>query len=442
METTTAAIKAIGLEDSASAASSSSSSSSTASMAWPTVVSTDFAKQTKNPIRAIVDNMDLSGNPAKKMIPLSIGDPTVFGNLNASDLFVETLVENLRSGKFNGYTHSTGYPAAREALAKHFTEEPESGVSYEAGDVVIASGCSGALDLAINVLAQEGHNILMSCPGFSLYETIAASKGVETRRYNLLAEKSWEVDLEHMDRLIDDNTRAVIVTNPSNPCGSVFSREHIADIVALCERRRVPIIADEVYAHMVFSSQTYVSLASQAKKVPVLSCGGIAKRYLVPGWRLGWILVHDPVGAFTQQVRPGLLALSQLILGANSLVQSALPQVLEQTPKVFFRDVITHLEANAKYCFKALNAIEGLTPVMPQGAMYMMVQVDVSVFEDVENDVDFTQRLLREQSVFCLPATVFGTPNFFRIVTTVPQALMAEAMDRIAEFCQALRIKQ
>ena len=111
--------------------------------------------------------------------------------------------------------------------------------------------------------------------------------------YIFQPDQQWEIDLEHLEQQIDSNTVAIVVVNPSNPCGSVYSKQHLLDILAVAERHFLPIIGDEIYGGMVFKGQQFYSIASLSKNVPVLSCGGIGKKYLVPGWRVGWILIHD-----------------------------------------------------------------------------------------------------------------------------------------------------
>lgn len=118
------------------------------------------------------------------------------------------------------------------------------------------------------------------------------------RSYNLLPQKNWEVDLNYMEQLIDNDTCAIVINNPSNPCGSVFSKEHIYEILKIAEKHFLPIIADEIYEHMVFPGTKYYSFSSLSKNVPILSCGGLTKRFIVPGWRLGWIVIHDRNNAF------------------------------------------------------------------------------------------------------------------------------------------------
>ncbi|XP_034445184.1 tyrosine aminotransferase [Hippoglossus hippoglossus] len=392
----------------------------------------EMANNTLNPIRSIVDEMKLTPNRDKPMIALSIGDPTVFGNLPTDQVVLQAVKDAVDSQKFNGYAPSVGYLKSRQALA-NFYSCPEA--PLEAEDVILTSGCSHAIDLAISVLCNPGDNILVPCPGFSLYKTLAVSMGINVKLYNLLPEKSWEVDLQQMESLIDERTSCVIVTNPSNPCGSVYSKEHLQKILKVASRHCVPILADEIYCDMVLPGCSCPSMASLSSDVPVISCGGLAKRWLVPGWRMGWILIHDRNDILGSAIRQGLVKLTQRILGACSLIQGALEGILNNTPQSFYNNTISLLKSNAEICFNELSTVAGLNPVKTSGAMYLMVGMDMDHFPDFKNDVDFTERLVTEQSVFCLPASAFEYPNFFRIVLTVPKEMMVEACSRIREFC-------
>ncbi|XP_044283986.1 tyrosine aminotransferase isoform X2 [Varanus komodoensis] len=344
------------------------------------VRASDMSKRTFNPIRAIVDSMKVEPNPQKPLISLSIGDPTVFGNLPTDSEVTEAVKEALNSGRYDGYAPSVGYLSCREVVAGYYSS-PEAPLEAQ-------------------------------------------------------PEKSWEIDLKQMESLVDDKTACLIVNNPSNPCGSVFSRSHLQKILAVASRQCIPILADEIYADMVFEGCKYESLAKLSTNVPILSCGGLAKRWLVPGWRMGWILIHDRRDIFGKEIRDGLLRLSQRILGPCTVVQGALGRILHQTSSEFYHNTLSFLKSNAALCYTALSAVCGLRPVKPSGAMYLMVGIEMEHFPEFENDVEFTERLIAEQSVFCLPATCFEYPNFFRVVITVPEEMMVEACQRIQRFCQ------
>ncbi|XP_043937416.1 tyrosine aminotransferase [Protopterus annectens] len=393
----------------------------------------EMSKKTFNPIRAIVDSMNMDPNPKKPMIALSIGDPTVFGNLPTHDAVLKAMKDAVDSGKFNGYAPSIGYQSSREVVAK-FYSQPDA--LLEAKDVILCSGCSQAIELSIAVLANPGQNILIPRPGFSLYKTLALSLDIQIKLYDLLPEKGWEIDLKQLESVIDDKTACIIVNNPSNPCGSIFSKEHLQKIIAVAARNCVPILADEIYGDMVFQGNKFYSMAPLSSSVPILSCGGLAKRWLVPGWRLGWILIHDRNNIFGNEIREGLVRLSQRILGPCTIVQGALESIMNSTPKKFFSSTLSFMKANADICYEALSTVPGLRPVRPSGAMYLMVGIDIESFPEFEDDVEFTMRLISEQSVFCLPAKCFEYPNFFRVVLSVPKEMMTEACNRIREFCE------
>ncbi|DBA03226.1 TPA: hypothetical protein N0F65_011585 [Lagenidium giganteum] len=415
----------------------------------------------QNPIRKIVDNIKKPNNPGKQLIPLSLGDPTVFGNFKCPEVLVEAIVRNARSMKHGGYIHSAGTEEARAAIASHFGSE-EAPLTKD--DVIIGSGCSGALELALTGLLSPGKlysddesktvrrvlrnivtgdNILLPKPGFPLYQVICDTHQIECRYYNLLPDKNWEVDLDHLQSLIDDNTKAILVNNPSNPCGSVYSKVHLQKILRVAEDNKIPIVADEIYGDMVFGSNVFYPVATLTKTVPVISVGGLAKQFLIPGWRVGWIMVYDR-NDILKEVRSAYFKLSQLILGANSLVQSAIPELLTPIPNsaasqslvAFKKQYYEELEQNSAYTTQELSKVPGLHVVVPQGAMYVMVRIDTNALKDIKDDCDFTQKLLDEESVMVLPGQAFGMTNYFRVVFSAPKEVLGDAYKRIADFCQ------
>ncbi|XP_071875144.1 tyrosine aminotransferase isoform X1 [Bombus fervidus] len=400
------------------------------------VQASDIARRTHNPIRSIVECLVVEPNPAKSMISLSIGDPTTFGNLKPPKEVIDAVQQSLVSQLYNGYAPSTGYQSAREAVAEYSSSEF---VKVDAKDVILCSGCSCALDLCITALARRGQNILIPRPGFSIYRTLAEGLGINVKSYELRPELGWEIDLDNLESQIDEFTAAIIINNPSNPCGSVFSKDHTLDILDVAARYYIPIIADEIYEHMVFPGRTFHSLASLSKEVPILSCSGLTKRFLVPGWRMGWIIIHDRQNVLEKEIRKALHCLSQRIIGSNTLIQGALPTILKNTPQEFYDGVVKMLHDHSKTAYNCVTKIPGLKPIMPDGAMYMMVPqvyIDLPCFPEFNSDLEFVQRLLMEESVFCLPGQCFDYPSYMRLVITVPIDMLEEACQRIQEFCE------
>ncbi|KAK4328335.1 hypothetical protein Pmani_001256 [Petrolisthes manimaculis] len=168
------------------------------------VVSSTYAHSTFNPIRHIMENMTILPNPEKPMIALSIGDPTVFGNLKPAKEILQSAEDALHSGKYNGYGPSTGLECARAAVAKHWSVEGKAGTQTT---------------------------------GFPLYTTLAAGLHIDTKHYELKPESNWEVDLESLEAAIDDTTAAIVVNNPSNPCGSVYTKQHLERILDVASEK-------------------------------------------------------------------------------------------------------------------------------------------------------------------------------------------------------------
>lgn len=389
-----------------------------------------------NPIRTITDAIKIDKSSGKSFISLALGDPAACGNhMRVPDSAVSSLVEVAQGCKHNGYAVSSGLPECRRAVADYLSENLPFQLSEE--DVIMTSGCNQALQVCFDVLASDGCNILVPRPGFPMYETYCTYLGVETRGYNLLQEQDWEIDLDHLVKLADSRTAAIVVANPGNPCGSVYSYQHVAQIAKIAEKLRIPIIADEVYAHMAFSGHTFVPMAEFSLSVPVLTVGAVSKRWLAPGWRLGWIAVCDPHGILTKaKVMDGMQRLMQIRLGPSTLMQGAFAELLRSTPQSFYENSLKSLEAGADLCYQRVKKIPGLDcPNKPKGSMFMMVRLNPEVLDGIDDDVGFSRALVQEESVLVLPGSAFRVSNWFRIVFALPLPEMSEAWDRIEAFC-------
>lgn len=224
-----------------------------------------------------------------------MGDPTVSGHLPTCPIAIDAVIKAVQAPSHAaGYVNALGTPEARAAIAKH---HHVSSMEH----VVIANGCSGALELALTALLDPGTILLVPKPGFPLYQVIAESHGAHVVHYNLLPDQEWECDLHHISEIVNQYPRGVIrgivVNNPSNPTGSVYSEQHLSKIVQLAQSLKLPLVADEVYGDLTFCGHPFHPLASIAASlgghVPVITASGLAKQYLLPGWRVGWIVFHD-----------------------------------------------------------------------------------------------------------------------------------------------------
>jgi tyrosine aminotransferase len=391
----------------------------------------------RNPIREIMDVITAGdkGNREKKLISLAQGDPSAYPHLRPHATMVDTIVSTVTGGEANGYQPSQGNAMCREAVAEAFTVS--SRPLLTAADVFMTIGCSEALSHCIATLAAPNSNMLLPRPGFPLYQVLCDYHGVEVRYYDLLPDKDWEIDITSVEKLIDANTSAFLVNNPSNPCGAVFSRSHLEDVFRLAETRRIPIIADEVYCDINFGVP-YIACAAVNPRVPVLSVCALSKRWLAPGWRVGWITVHDSDGALAAGGVPAtLLKLCQVSLGPSAPLQAAVPGILRDTPKEWIKSVLADLERSALCCVRRCGSIPGLhLAAEPRGAMYLMVKIIPGVLRGIDDDTTFAAALLEEESVVVLPGKCFEAPGYFRVVFAACQSTLEEAWDRVEAFCK------
>ncbi|CAG9802486.1 unnamed protein product [Chironomus riparius] len=399
----------------------------------------DLARKTENPIRSIWEGCKSTPNPSKKLITLQIGDPTIFKNFLAAPEAKVALRKALDHDNFS-YMSCAGLETSREAVAEYVNKNYKGLTTQDFqpitfNDVILTSGCSMALEMCFRVLANPGDNILFPKPCMG-YSTWIVGCGVEARYFNLDPNKEWEVDLEHLESMINDKTKAILINNPGNPCGNVYSKEHLLNILNVAERHKIPIIADEIYEFFTFPGVQFYPLAALSKNVPILTCSGITKRFIMPASRMGWIIINDR-NHLLDSVRKGLFNLAGRNFVPNSTLTRALPEILRDTPQKFFDDNSKALFNHSLSAFSILKTCDGLTPIMPKGAMYLMVKIELEKFPNIKNCLEFSKILLSEQSVSVFPGfPCFNFPGFFRIVLTVPEELIIEACGRIKMFCE------
>ncbi|KAK4438645.1 Nicotianamine aminotransferase 1 [Sesamum alatum] len=378
---------------------------------------------------------NLKQNEQRPLIHLGHGDPSPYPSFRTTPVAEQALLSALHSAQFNGYAPGAGLSAARRAVAEYLCEDLPYKLSKE--DVFLTAGANHAIEVILTVLARPGANILLPRPGYPLYEARAAFSNLEVRHFDLLPDRGWEVDLDAVEALADDNTIAMVVINPGNPCGNVFKSEHLQKIVEVAKRIGILLIADEVYNHLVFGCNKFVPMGSFGSVTPVLTLGTISKRWLIPGWRCGWIAVTDPNRILNKTgIADCIQSYLNITADPATLIQGALPEILGKSTKSFFSKTNDTLREAADTCYAKLTEIPSLAcPHKPEGAMSTMVKINLQVLEDVEDDMDFALKLASEESVLVLPGSVLGLKNWLRLSFTVELAALRDGLERLKAFC-------
>ncbi|XP_010555108.1 PREDICTED: tyrosine aminotransferase-like [Tarenaya hassleriana] len=382
-------------------------------------------------LRSNIDHSD-----GRSVIPLSHGDPSPFPSFRTDPSAVDAVSEALRSANFNSYSSTTGLPLARKAIAEYISHDLSYKISPD--DVYLTAGCAQAIEILISVLAFPGANILLPRPGYPIYDCRASFAGLEVRYFDLLPEKDWEVDLDAVESLADDKTVALVVINPGNPCGTVWSRQHLQKIAETARKLGTLVIADEVYERFAFGRNPFVSMAEYAEIVPMIKLGAISKLWFVPGWRLGWMVTLDPLHIIKDS---GLLGSLENFLNMTTdpvtFIQGAIPDIIGNTKEDFFSSKLNLVRECAEICYEEIKKIPCLNcPSKPQGSMFAMVKLNLSLLEDIGDDMDFCCKLAKEESVFILPGRAVGMENWVRITFAVELESLIEGFARLNDFAQ------
>ncbi|KAK9676837.1 hypothetical protein RND81_11G104900 [Saponaria officinalis] len=378
----------------------------------------------------------LKANDHRSVVPMGHGDPSPFQCFRPPPVAEDAVVDALRSTRFNGYVGGNGLPAVKKAVAEHISRDLPYRLSEN--DVYLTVGCKQAVHAAISSLATPGSNILLPMPTFSMYDACAAVSGLDIRHYHLLPEKGWEVDLHSVEDLADENTVALVLINPGNPCGSVFTHQHLEHVAETAEKLGLLVIADEVYEHIAFGDSPFVRMGVFGSRAPVISVGSLSKRWLVPGWRLGWLVTTDPNGFLhNSELMKRIKAFLEVASDPATFIQAAVPQILEKTNDEFHSNVNNILRKDAEIIYEILQKIPCIScPNKPQGSMFVMVKLDISILNDIQDDIDFCLKLAAEEKVLVLPGSTLGMTNWLWISFALEPSILEDGLERIKGFCQ------
>jgi alanine-synthesizing transaminase len=325
-----------------------------------------------------------------------------------------------------GYGPSVGLPEAIEAVR---AEAERKGIC-NVHSVFLTAGVSEALDICLTALVNAGENVLIPCPDYPMYSAVLAKLGTEPNSYLLDESNEWQPDLEDIARRINSRTRGIVVGNPNNPTGAVYSRQTLERIAELARQHNLVIFADEIYDKLILDGAPHISLASLAPDVPVVTFNGLSKSYLVPGWRVGWGVVSGEAEALKPYVE-GINQLLRARLCSNYPQQFAVRPALEG-PQDHLPVVLNKLRARRDLTVRACNSTPHMSCVAPHGAFYAYPKIDVP-----DSDEQFVKKLLVEKHVLMVHGTGFGQApgtKHVRIVFLPDEATLARAYDGMRAF--------
>ncbi|MEY5058648.1 MAG: pyridoxal phosphate-dependent aminotransferase [Actinobacteria bacterium] len=365
-----------------------------------------------------------------RIMKLNIGNPHPFGFEAPPEILVDVIRHLPQS---QGYSDSQGIRSARTAVVQHYQER---GIDItDPDDVWLGNGVSELIQLALNALLDEGDEVLIPAPDYPLWTASTSLAGGRPVHYLCDEEKDWNPDLEDIRSKISKNTKAIVVINPNNPTGAVYSREVLRAIADIAVEHNLIVFADEIYDKILYDGAVHHTFAELAPDALVFTFNGLSKAYRLAGFRSGWMVVTGPRKHAASYIE-GINMLTNMRLCANHPAQYAIQTALGGRQSI--KDLVLpggRLLAQRDAAVEALNRIPGVSCVVPKGALYVFPRLDPEVYE-IKDDRRFVLDFLRAEHVLVVQGTGFNWPrtDHLRIVTLPWAKDLTEAIGRLGNF--------
>ena len=360
-----------------------------------------------------------------KILPLNIGDPLSFDFATPAHM-VEAVSKAMWDGK-NGYAASLGIEEALVAIRHEAERKKITNVQ----SVFVTQGVSETVDLCLTALLNPGENVLTPCPDYPLYSAVLAKLEIPLNLYELNEDDAWQPDVEDIRRKITPRTRGIVLINPNNPTGALYSRRKLEEIAELAREHSLVVFADEIYDKLILDDGVvHVAFASVAPDVACVTFGGLSKNYLAPGWRIGWGIVSGDAAALAPYV-DGIHKLLRSRLSANQPMQYAIKAALEG-PQDHLVDVRARMRARRDVTSAWCAATARVSCVAPLGAFYAFPRIEIPEGDDV-----FCKELLLQKHVLTVHGSGFGQragTKHFRIVFLPNEEILGRAYTAVSEF--------
>ncbi|NLH01884.1 MAG: pyridoxal phosphate-dependent aminotransferase [Clostridiales bacterium] len=392
----------------------------------------NVAYDVRGPVLDAAMAMEAEGT---KILKLNIGNPGAF-NFNAPEYILGAISGSLPSSE--GYSDSKGVMEAREAIAAYARKKGIEGVGVN--DIYTGNGLSELIVMCMQGLLDSGDEILIPAPDYPLWTAAAVLSGGTAVHYICDEKSGWMPDIEDIRRKITPNTKGIVVINPNNPTGAVYSRDILEGIVRLAREHDLIIFADEIYDRLLMDGEKHTSIASLAPDLFVVTLNGLSKSHLIAGYRCGWMTISGDKNRAKSYIE-GLNMLSSMRLCSNVPAQRAIKPALENPDAAdsLLRPGGRIYEQRKAVC-DALDKIDGITYVKPKAAFYVFPKIDIKRF-NITNDEQFVLDFLKEKKVLLVHGGGFHweQPDHFRIVYLPEPAVLTEAMEKLGDFLKTYR---
>ncbi len=382
----------------------------------------------RGPLLQTANKMEAEG---KRILKLNVGNPAPFG-LEAPHEILRDVAMNLSEA--TGYSDSQGIFSARKAILQYYQSKGLLS-AVDVRDVYLGNGVSELIVMTMQALMNDGDEILIPMPDYPLWTAAANLAGGTAVHYRCNEEDNWHPDIEDIKSKITSKTKGIVVINPNNPTGSLYSDELLKQIIEVAKEHDLIVMADEIYDRILYDDNVHTPMSTLTDDVLVLSYNGLSKSHRIAGFRSGWMMVSGRKQHAADFIE-GLDMLASMRLCSNVQGQYAIQTAMGGHQSM--QDLTSEkgrLYKQREMAVSRLNAIKGISCTMPQGAFYCFPKMDPEVYP-ITDDMDFMMDLLVEENVLMVQGTGFNwdRPDHFRLVFLPNLLDLENAMDRLDRF--------
>ncbi len=375
--------------------------------------------------------MEESGQPILK---LNIGNPAPFGFEAPSDI-VKDVIAQLPTAQ--GYGPSKGLYSARVAIQQYYQTLGIHDTNPE--QIFLGNGVSELIMMALQALIENGDEILIPSPDYPLWTAAVQLAGGKAVHYRCDEANEWQPDLDDISSKITSKTRAIVIINPNNPTGAVYSEAMLKALAKLASHHGLLIYSDEIYDKILFDGNKHKSIANYTDEL-VVTFSGLSKNYRVAGFRVGWMMISGETEQASDYIN-GINILASMRLCANMPMQHAVQTALGGYQSILdLTKESGRLYQQMDYAYNRINSIEGLSCVRPKGAMYLFPKIDTGLF-GIKDDEQFVLDLLMAKHILIVHGKAFNwsEPDHFRLVFLPHMETLESALDNLADFLSSYR---
>ncbi|MBD8010940.1 pyridoxal phosphate-dependent aminotransferase [Microbacterium sp. Re1] len=371
-----------------------------------------------------------------QILKLNTGNPATFG-FEAPHQIVRDMLAALPTA--HGYSESKGVITARRAVVSRY-EEIDGFPRFDPDDVFLGNGVSELITMVMQALLDEGDEVLIPAPDYPLWTAMTSLAGGTPVHYLCDEQNGWQPDLEDIRSKVTPRTKAIVVINPNNPTGAVYSREVLEGIVQIARENDLLLLSDEIYDRILFDEATHIPTATLAPDLLCLTFNGLSKTYRVAGYRSGWVVITGPT-SHARGFLEGITLLASTRLCPNVPAQYAVQAALGGVQSIDSLSAPTgRLHEQRDIAWRGLEAIPGVSCVKPAGALYAFPRLDPEVHE-IRDDEKLVYDLLVSEKILLVQGTGFNwaTPDHLRVVTLPEARVLSEAVERLGNFLASYR---